>query len=84
MARSAEGRPADGPGTGGCVEVGAPELGLEDLSIAVTAVKAMLPVPIAIGSLVSLVGATCAPIVPLLFIAFPAAEIFDKLRQLVF
>ena len=83
MARSTEGRPADGPGTGGAVEVGAPELGLEDLSIAVSAVKAMLPVPIAIGSLIALVAASCVPVVPLLFIAFPAAEIFHKLMQLV-
>jgi aldehyde dehydrogenase (NAD+) len=36
-------------------EVGAPDLGIEDLSIAVASVRAMLPVPLGIGSLVGLV-----------------------------
>lgn len=83
MARCAEGARAADPSDPGGDGAGAAELGLEDLAIAVAAVRALRPVPIGLGPIVGLVIATAVPVVPLLFLAFPARDIFDKLMQLV-
>ncbi len=84
MARFAEGVAVDGQEGREAPEIGAPELGLEDLSIAVTSVREMLPVPVGITPLLELFAAAAVPLLPLLFLAFPAREIFEKLVGLLF
>jgi uncharacterized membrane protein YhdT len=60
-----------------------PVTNLEELDIAVSAVRAMRPVPIDWPHLVAPVLAAAAPAVPLLFLAFPAREIFQGLFRLM-
>lgn len=56
---------------------------LQDLQVAVDSVRAILPVPVTLGQLAVVVGVTAAPAVPLLFLAFSASEIFDRIVRLV-
>jgi hypothetical protein len=79
LARSAEGEAAD-PAPG----ARAPAVtSLEEIHIAVTAVRAMRPFPIAPAQLVGPLVAAALPVVPLLFLAFSASEIFRKMVDLV-
>jgi hypothetical protein len=84
MARRAEevrtGTPSSPAGAAG---EGADASSLEDLDIAVSAVRAIRPMPFAPSQLVGPLLAAAIPAVPLLFIAFPAREVFDQLLRIL-
>ena len=52
--------------------------------MALSAVREMLPVPVRISHVIGPVAAAAAPGIPLLFVAFPAHEIFHELVRLLF
>lgn len=58
--------------------------GLEDLEIAVAAVRGILPIPFALSHVIPPLLGAAAPAVVLLFLAFPAREVFQKMLDLVF
>ena len=60
-----------------------PVTNLEEVDIAVSAVRAMRPVPVDWRQLVAPLAAAAAPALPLLFLAFPAREIFQGLLRLM-
>ena len=57
--------------------------GLEDLQIAVTAVRATLPFPFALGHLLPLLAAIAIPGIGLVLLAVPFGEVIDGLLRLV-
>jgi hypothetical protein len=56
---------------------------LEELQIAVDAVRAILPIPFAPGQLAPLLAAAALPAVPLLLLAVPFSEVLERLLDLL-
>jgi hypothetical protein len=63
---------------------GAEAPGLEDVQIAVASVRGMLPLPFLVSHLVGPIVGLIAPALVLVFLAVPAAEVFQKVVDLVF
>lgn len=59
-------------------------MSLEEVDIAVTAVRAMKPFPFLRTQLFAPLAAVLVPAIPLLFLAFPARDILDKVLHLLF
>ena len=57
---------------------------LQDVEVAVNAVRGILPVPLSIAHALAPIVALALPAIPLLFLAFPASEIFDQVKRLLF
>jgi hypothetical protein len=84
MARRAEEvrtGPTPSPAGGGADD--ADPSSLEDLDIAVSAVRSIRPMPFAVNQLVGPLAAAAIPAVPLLFLAFPAREVLNQVLRLL-
>jgi hypothetical protein len=60
-----------------------PSAGLEDLQIAVTAVRGTLPFPFTIADLIALFAAVALPALGLVLLAVPFGEVIDRLLHLL-
>jgi hypothetical protein len=71
------------PAADGAGEVSREVNNLQDLAVAVDAVRAMRPVPVWIPHVVAPLLAAAVPAVPVLFVAFPASQVFEELARLL-
>lgn len=83
MARRAEEVRTGAPASTAGVAEDADPSSLEDLDIAVSAVRAIRPMPFALTQLVGPLAAAAVPAVPLLFVAFPARQVLDHILRIL-